>query len=88
MLLDTNEGTTAESTRDFVHRFGMLRGQRLYDQAERLTVKAETVRANLESAAVGSNVKDIELIVPKNSDSLDIMIPPRKHDASQVKLKY
>ena len=71
-------------SKDFVHRFGMLRGQRIYDQAERLTVKAETGRANLENAAINTTVKDSELVLPKSSDSFEMMHPPRKSEANLV----
>ncbi|EFX77832.1 hypothetical protein DAPPUDRAFT_105793 [Daphnia pulex] len=66
--------------KQFVHRFGMLKGQRMYDQAERLTVKAENVKANLENAAIGTAIQDSELVVPKSSDSYETMLPPRNTD--------
>lgn len=73
-----------EMSREFVHRFGMLRGQRLYDQAERLTVKAETVRANLENAAVNTAVEENEFTLPKSSDSYEMVMPPRNSQAKLV----
>lgn len=90
LLLEKEKGrdkkSREEMSKDFVHRFGMLRGQRLYDQAERLTVKAETVRANLENAAVSTAVEDSELILPKSTDSFEMMLPPRKSEANVVNM--
>lgn len=86
MLMEKEEGNDRKSkeemARAFVHRFGMLKGQRMYDQAERLTVKAETVRANLENAAFNTAFQDSELVVPKSSDSYEIMLPPRNANAT------
>ncbi|KAI9552180.1 hypothetical protein GHT06_022517 [Daphnia sinensis] len=86
MLMENEEGNDKKSkeemARAFVHRFGMLKGQRMYDQAERLTVKAETVRANLENAAFNAAFEDSELVLPKSSDSYEIMLPPRNANAT------
>ena len=72
-----------EISKDFVHRFGMLRGQRIYDQRERLTVRAETLRENLDNAAVETMVEINDLVVPKKDDSYAIM-PPRNSNAKLV----
>ncbi|XP_057377554.1 uncharacterized protein LOC130699252 [Daphnia carinata] len=86
MLMEKEEGNDgkykAEMAKAFVHRFGMLKGQRMYDQAERLTVKAETVRANLENAAFNTAFRDSDLVLPKSSDSYEIMLPPRNANAT------
>lgn len=88
LLLTRDEKDTKQSkeemSREFVHRFGMLKGQRLYDQAERLTVKAETVRANLENAAVNTAVEEDEFTLPKSSDSYEMVVPPRNSQAKLV----
>ena len=77
----------SELNRGFVQKFGMLRGQRLYDQAERLTVKAEVVRANLENAAVKTSVEATEL-VPTNDESFDYLLPQRNIDATEASDVY
>lgn len=74
-------------SKEFVHRFGMLRGQRLYDQRERLTVKAETLWANLDDAAVNTTI-GLEDFVPKEDQSFNNIMPPRNSNAEVVCLEF
>ena len=61
----------------------MLKGQRLYDQAERLTVKSETLEANINDAAKNSSVVASDLL-PKIEISYDYLLPPRNTSATLV----
>ena len=65
----------------------MLKGQRLYDQAERLQVKAETVKASLKHAseAPSAHVED-GVLVPKKLNSFEHMLPPRDENAMDVSI--
>nr|CAH0102432.1 unnamed protein product [Daphnia galeata] len=81
-LIDNDGSSKKDMEKEFVHRFGMLKGQRMYDQAERLSVKAESVRANLENAADGTTIQNCELVLPKSSDSFEAMLPPRRSDSN------
>jgi hypothetical protein len=71
----------AELSREFAHRFGMLKGQRLHDQAERLTVEAEIMSANLENAAAAAVIETAE---SESGDSFDHILPIRNIDAALV----
>lgn len=88
LLLDKDTQDVKSSqqgiSKEFVHRFGMLRGQRLYDQRERLTVKAETLWANLDDAAVNTTVGLNDFVLPKEDQSFNNIMPPRNSDAELV----
>lgn len=63
----------------------MLKGQRLYDQAERLSVKAETIKANLKHAAMASGAHVDEAVLErKKVDSFEHLLPPRNEQAMSV----
>lgn len=70
-------------SKDFVHKFGMLKGQRLYDQAERLTVKADHVRGALESSASRASVNQ-DGLSPMKMDLYSGLIPKRNPNATSV----
>lgn len=78
---NSEKKTYNELRKEFVHKFGMLKGQRLYDQAERLTVKSETLQANIDDAAQNSSVTANDLI-PKIEISYDYLLPPRNTSAA------
>lgn len=61
----------------------MLKGQRLHDQAERLTVEAETMSANLENAASGAVIESESSLI-LNTDSYKEILPPRREEAAVV----
>lgn len=82
---NSEKKTYNELRKEFVHKFGMLKGQRLYDQAERLTVKSETLQANIDDAAQNSSVTANDLI-PKIEISYDYLLPPRNTSAAVVSL--
>lgn len=71
--------------KDFIHRFGMLKGQRAYDQALRLNVQAETVRATLENAALNTTIEEKEVSLPNISESYEMMLPSRNPQAKLVR---
>ena len=84
-LLENTKESILDMKKSFVDKFGMLKGQRLYAQAERLTVKSETLRANLESAAFKSTVQESDLM-PKIEESYDYLLPPRNVQAASVNM--
>ena len=75
--------TNSDLRKEFVHKFGMLKGQRLYDQAERLTVQSETLQANINDAAQNSTVLESDLLT-NITISYDYMLPPRNTSAALV----
>jgi len=89
--LNEDEGseqkTKTDLRKEFVHKFGMLKGQRLYDQAERLTVKSETLEANINDAAKNSSVVASDLL-PKIEISYDYLLPPRNTSATLASEVY
>lgn len=89
-LLDdenSEKKTNSDLRKEFVHKFGMLKGQRLYDQAERLTVKSETLQANITDAAQNSSVTASDLL-PKIEISYDYLLPPRNTSAAVASEVY
>ena len=80
---NSEKKTNSDLRKEFVHKFGMLKGQRLYDQAERLTVKSETLQANITDAAQNSSVTASDLL-PKIEISYDYLLPPRNTSAAVV----
>lgn len=78
---DKNAKSNSELKREFAHRFGMLKGQRMQDQAERLTVEAEIMSANLENAAASAIIEKEEL---GSGNSFESILPPRNVNAALV----
>ena len=76
----SNKLSKKELQREFVQKFGMLKGQRIYERADRLTVDASTVRSNLENAASKTSFEESEL-VPPPEESFDKLLPPRNENA-------
>lgn len=58
---------------------------RLYDQAERLTVKADNVKANLQHAAISADIQESELQLI-GADLCEHMLPRRNLLANKVEL--
>ena len=85
-MTDGNNDKTAKSKadlkREFAHRFGMLKGQRMHDQAERLTVEAEVMSSNLESAAASAVIEKEES--QTGDSSFEHILPPRNVNAALV----
>lgn len=70
-------------SKEFVHKFGMLKGQRLYDQAERMTVKLDHVRGAIENSALKAAVIH-EALTPVKLSPYSELLPQRNPKASKV----
>lgn len=74
-------------SKDFVHKFGMLKGQRLYDQAERLAVKSDHVQGTIENSALKASVSE-EGLAPIKMDLYSDLLPRRNPKASSVNFYF
>ena len=85
MLKEKSNGVEGEDMRlkgmemkkHLVKSFGQAKGQRIYEQSDRMQVESEGLESKLSSAAMG--VDDDKLAVPGQAPSLNLTPPCNRY---------